>query len=78
MPHAEGYCKSCRTAAVEPGRSRCEACAAARRAQDAAQRADRRERRRCLTCGRKARPGRSYCATHAAYYRERYHAARSG
>lgn len=71
MPHSPDHCKACRTAAPEPGRTRCATCAAKRNAADAVRRAELRAGGKCLTCGKRALKGRAYCAIHRDYYRER-------
>ncbi len=49
----------------------------ARRASDAVRRAELRAAGKCLTCGKRALKGRSYCTAHLAYYRERHRARKA-
>lgn len=64
-------CKECHSRPHQRDRSRCADCAERRREEAAATRAERRQKGLCLTCGKRARPGRRYCQTHRAYYAAR-------
>lgn len=64
-------CRACRKAAVEPGKTRCSACAEARRAADSARRAASRDEMLCSVCSTVAAFGRKYCERHLLYYRAR-------